>query len=324
MRSPGSLLEKFIFSSKEHGKINLVRAKSGEPGEAISWSASGKFGSIRFMEIEGMGYSFRYGIFDVLEKVTLTTILDIPYAGLFINLGTDIGYTQEGIRASVFNRDDCNLLFLPYTHVRSNLQKGTFFVCDIWLSLEYLQAWRRTFRSLSRLMSKIRRGIPVLEKFEIVRSGSARRQIDEVIKRIMAEHGGKDFQSDEWMNKILLELFAEHQDAIRALALNAGDIEKLRRVQELLIKHPDTAISLKNLAREMAMNEFKLKHGFKRLFGTPVFKFFFEERMKTARYLLGETDKPIGEIAGLVGYKNVASFSAAFKKRFGYPPSGAR
>lgn len=324
MRSPGSLLEKFIFSSKEHGKINLVRVKSGDEGEVIPWHASGKFGSIRFMEVEGKGYSFRYGIFDIREKVALTTILDIPYTGLFINLGADIAYSQEGIRPSAFYRDHCSLLFLPYTHIRTSLEKGRFFVCDVWLSLEYLQSWRRTYRSLSRLMSKIRRGIPVLEKFEVVRGGSARRLIDEGIERMTAADREKDPENDAWMGEALSALFEAHQNAVSAVSLHPADIEKLRRVQEMLIHHPDTVVSLKNLAREMAMNEFKLKDGFKRLFGTPVFKFLFEERMKKARHLLSETDKPIGEIAVLVGYKNVASFSAAYRKRFGYPPSGAR
>jgi methylphosphotriester-DNA--protein-cysteine methyltransferase len=43
-----------------------------------------------------------------------------------------------------------------------------------------------------------------------------------------------------------------------------------------------------------------------------------------ARMLILETDRSIKEIAAEVGYKHVAHFSAAFRRRFGDAPSSFR
>jgi AraC-like DNA-binding protein len=45
--------------------------------------------------------------------------------------------------------------------------------------------------------------------------------------------------------------------------------------------------------------------------------------MQKAVQLLSQKDRTVSEIADLVGYSNVGSFSSEFKKRFGYPPSKA-
>jgi AraC-like DNA-binding protein len=46
--------------------------------------------------------------------------------------------------------------------------------------------------------------------------------------------------------------------------------------------------------------------------------------MDKARKLLEETDESIVGIAELAGYKNVSSFSVAFKKYFGCTPGAYR
>ena len=78
------------------------------------------------------------------------------------------------------------------------------------------------------------------------------------------------------------------------------------------------------MAHIAGINDFKLKNGFKQLYGTTVFGFLFEERMQQAMIMLTETETAIKEISISIGYKNLPNFTAAFKKRFGYPPSFVR
>jgi AraC-like DNA-binding protein len=47
-------------------------------------------------------------------------------------------------------------------------------------------------------------------------------------------------------------------------------------------------------------------------------------RMDRARALIRETETPLWEIAGLVGYSDPAHFSRAFSRYFGHPPSSER
>jgi AraC-like DNA-binding protein len=49
-----------------------------------------------------------------------------------------------------------------------------------------------------------------------------------------------------------------------------------------------------------------------------------DERMQKARTLLLETSMSISDISIRSGYKNLSNFSAAFKRKFGYPPEALR
>jgi AraC-like DNA-binding protein len=108
------------------------------------------------------------------------------------------------------------------------------------------------------------------------------------------------------------------------MCLREGDIQKLREVRDYLLQHIDQPGSLKELARKVGINDFKLKNGFKQLYGTTVFGFLYEERMQRAKNMLADMSMSIKEMSVAIGYKNLSNFTAAYKKRFGYPPSFER
>ena len=47
-------------------------------------------------------------------------------------------------------------------------------------------------------------------------------------------------------------------------------------------------------------------------------------RLQEAQRLIRETEKPISEIAGLVGYSNPGHFAVAFREKYSITPSGYR
>lgn len=83
--------------------------------------------------------------------------------------------------------------------------------------------------------------------------------------------------------------------------------------------HEDHSIA--QLSREIHLNEFKLKRGFKESFGTTVFGFLRQKRMELARELLRSEPLSIIEVANRVGYSNPSHFARAFKEEFGLTPS---
>ncbi len=106
--------------------------------------------------------------------------------------------------------------------------------------------------------------------------------------------------------------------------LNEKDIKSLKRAKDILIENIHNPPSLKELAYKSAINEFKLKKGFKELFGNTVYGFLQEYRLNEAKKLLETDDINISEAAYLVGYKNISHFSTIFKKHFGYSPINIR
>ena len=102
------------------------------------------------------------------------------------------------------------------------------------------------------------------------------------------------------------------------------DKRKLVEAKELLhsrIENPPTIIEL---AKLIGLNEYKLKRGFKELFGTTIFGYIHKSRMTLAKKLLLGTDKSAKEIAFETGYGSPQHFSNAFKKEFGITPNSVK
>jgi len=108
---------------------------------------------------------------------------------------------------------------------------------------------------------------------------------------------------------------------LRATQLKKADIDRLYKAKEILRETQSCPPGLLELARQVGLNDFKLKAGFKQLFGTTVFGYIREERMNTARLLLEQGNSNVSETALTVGYTNMSHFSALFRKTYGINPS---
>ncbi|MBT7561109.1 MAG: helix-turn-helix transcriptional regulator [Proteobacteria bacterium] len=78
--------------------------------------------------------------------------------------------------------------------------------------------------------------------------------------------------------------------------------------------------SLAGLSRQVSLNEFKLKKGFRDRFGVTVFGYLRQKRMEHARELLKTRDSTVLEVANTVGYSNPSHFTRAFRGAFGINP----
>ena len=106
--------------------------------------------------------------------------------------------------------------------------------------------------------------------------------------------------------------------------IKPADRDALFALREFLDKTFTKEHSLRSLSRSFGLNEFKLKRGFKELFGTTVFDYLHDLKMEYARQLLSAEDLLINEVSSVVGYKNPNHFSTAFKRKFGINPTQLR
>lgn len=107
-------------------------------------------------------------------------------------------------------------------------------------------------------------------------------------------------------------------------SLRPADIERLHQVKDLVRSHMRQPLSLMELARRTGLNEFKLKRGFRHLFGATVFGYLHQLRMEKSRMLLEDGRLNVKEVSYAVGYMNQGRFSDAFKKQYGVRPSRYR
>jgi AraC family transcriptional activator of pyochelin receptor len=122
---------------------------------------------------------------------------------------------------------------------------------------------------------------------------------------------------------LVLQAESYHQllSPIKIYAKTDYDKERLIYAREYLMRHIEVPPSLPQLARAAGINEYKLKRGFKEMFGTTVFGYLAESRLERAKIDLLEAKKSITEIAFELGYSSVQHFSSTFRKKFGVAPS---
>lgn len=101
--------------------------------------------------------------------------------------------------------------------------------------------------------------------------------------------------------------------------LNTNDIERIYAAKEILLERLEEPPSLMELAQLVNLNDYKLKVGFKAVFGTTVFGYLLHHRMGKACQLL-QQQQSIAIVAASVGYTNHAAFSRTFRRHFGVSP----
>ena len=116
----------------------------------------------------------------------------------------------------------------------------------------------------------------------------------------------------------------EGKEPVNAKIVGFSDRDKIYQARDTICSEYLNPPSLHDLALRVGTNECTLKAGFKEAFRTTVFNYLFDYRMNIAIHYLLDTNKSIGEVAGLVGYEHQAHFCTAFKRKFNVTPSEYR
>jgi len=97
-----------------------------------------------------------------------------------------------------------------------------------------------------------------------------------------------------------------------------------RRVAEFIDAHLRDDVSLAALAGIARLSPFHFARAFKKSFGMPPHRYHVMRRMTRAKALLGEPARSVTEIAFELGFHELSSFTAAFRKQTGVSPTQYR
>jgi AraC-like DNA-binding protein len=106
-------------------------------------------------------------------------------------------------------------------------------------------------------------------------------------------------------------------------SLRDEDRLRVQRAQQIIEAHYDIDWTIARLAREVGVNERKLKEGFRQVVGNSVHAHLREVRIDVAAALLAE-GKTVTEAAFAVGFSSLSHFSKAFAAVKGVQPSRYR
>ncbi|WP_427180203.1 helix-turn-helix transcriptional regulator [Paenibacillus sp. TC-CSREp1] len=125
----------------------------------------------------------------------------------------------------------------------------------------------------------------------------------------------------EILNRFMIQLF---DLAPIPAGFSREDIRKLYLAREIMEASMVDPPSLLCLSKQVGLNDFKLKKGFKALFGSTVFEYLRQVRLNHAMKLLLNQGNNVTEAAVTVGYNNISAFSQQFHRKFGVKPSDVK
>ena len=120
---------------------------------------------------------------------------------------------------------------------------------------------------------------------------------------------------------LLLETFFEQFKPARTYSLTGREVRRALEARDIIMRDLSATPQLDHLGRTIGLNRMNLNRAFREVFGTTVFRFLLQERMKLALTLLEEGGQSGADIAASCGYEHYSNFSAAFKRHYNFSPS---
>lgn len=322
--------------SREHGKITcsplinqgslpgLSPVGEGTDGKMELLGATGPYGSIVHHEIREETYSLWHSRYILRQDMTLVITSDQPALSLNFVLKSDINYLLDGFLKDTMLEQQFNMVYIPRTKCSYTFRKNEeYALFGIQYTYGYLERWNNQFPLLKNFLNNAKNNVPAMISSA---HPTATPEMKVIISDILNGMYAKPVRKMRLEGKALelleasLEQVSSSDSGTGHIRFADSDLNKMRQARKYLLWNLGKQITLRSLAHEVGTNVFKLKKGFKLMYGVTVFEFLREERMQKARKLLRETQMPIYKIASIVGYYNPANFATTFKKRFGYSP----
>lgn len=290
---------------------------------ALPTIARAYFGDLLFQHYAGNGFDIWFSNYFIQKDTVLIGRGDLPILELRIHL---MNAAQTGWNGSSLNTImpyQYNLSYTPFMDNKSKFEANkrcqTF---DIHFKIPYLERLAPDFPVLSKFLEKVIKGQPT-ELSELDRYLSPGMiQLVNILMNCPYKNGSAALFIEAKVIELLLVVLEECCDEapLKAIRLSNYDIEMLQAMKQHTEKEFVNPLTIKELARKFTINEYKLKKGFKFLFGTSVYNYMNRMRMEKAALTLLETDLQVEEIASLTGFEDRAAFDKAFKKHFSCTP----
>ena len=295
------------------------------PGSDAS-SAAGKYGKILFQQIEAGEIRIIYTTFLADEDIAIDFRCSPGTMQTHVALKNDSHYFISGIGELFLAEGQFNMIDSAKLEGTLFLEKGkeyrtvhlifsSQFLDKLMPAFQYLEEWLASDSPQPRLLFKVH---PWLSE-----------QLKKVINSLLnctciSDERRQFYREIKAMEFFCLALNNGSGAVTQAVRLTRRNIELIHASKHIMDNNFDQHITIASIAKQTGMNEFKLKAGFKQLFGISMFEYLMKTRMQTAKDLLLETDKPIKEIAVLTGYATKQSFLNAFKRYFHDTPGAFR
>ncbi|MBP1995564.1 helix-turn-helix transcriptional regulator [Paenibacillus eucommiae] len=111
-----------------------------------------------------------------------------------------------------------------------------------------------------------------------------------------------------------------YERSSKSTKLSTSDMQKIRLAHDVILDRMAEPPTLLELSRLIGLNDYKLKIGFKEMYGTTVYGYLRNKRLEKAFLLLQKGNISVNDTSCAVGYSNPSYFAEAFREKFGINP----
>lgn len=301
------------------GWLETLRIPGSQP-----WSAEGDFGTLFFEEYQSDPFTVRFCFLRFTQKMTI--LFDEPSSFITARIITKGNWHFSAGKQPISLGPDQYLIYRANEiQEKFVFEKNREYQCLVILcEPQKLEEFASAIPELAESLND-----PLSDKsfFLGKKPGQISREVTDIIRSIIdSPYTGAtgEYYIRQCLEKLffLLLVLSDKKES-KKITPTKEEIEAAHAAAQLIVADITRHYSIPEIARQVHLNEFRLKYVFKHIFKRGIFTYLLQARMNEARDLLAHSDKPIKEIASLTGYK-LAGFITAFRKYFGYTPGSIR
>lgn len=310
----------------------VLEFKSGLPNHyngpilkgAIAYFTKTNLADLVLQEIEGEGYCIRFVIGKFLKRVQLSGLINTEGLYSYFMLKSNIRKQINSIGKLHIRQEQFACLYSAKSDCKATFEKNKEFrAIDLYYSPKLLEELLPFFPELKNVTLNSPATLITAKPFWMLPTmKEITAQILSCPYNEMTRQFYFDLKVRELLYQILESAYNRKMTDIHFTPWEVAKIHEARSIlKEYISKKPP---SIKWLSKRVALNEFKLKMGFRQYFDSSIIDWLQEEKMQAARDLVLTTNKPVKEICEMVGYPLTTNFITAFRRRFGVTPGSLR
>lgn len=262
------------------------------------------------------------------ENLTINTSSTVGGFIIIVNLEDDVNYLDNTIKKSfIFRRGE---VFVRYIgdyegamefEEKTSLKSLTFLVRDKFLQKYLFDNFQDNHtlqnRCKSTVLTDIRQSI-ISPKLLHIAKEIYNSPLENNLAKLYIQSKAYEFIWEEF-SEIAKVLLPDKKVLYQDKKLNKQDIRALNLAKKL-IEEDKEFYTLDKLCKKVALNPFKLKYGFKKVFNITPGHMILDVKMQKAKKLLLTQEYNVSQVSRIIGYKHSSSFSSAFLKHFKVTP----
>lgn len=294
---------------------------------ATAITAQLPFGEMVFQHHAGEGFDIWFSNYFISQPLELHGRADIPILELHIQFLNQFDIVWDGFGKNTLKPYQYNISYTPYVENKARFLAGRdYHTFDIHFTVGFLERLAPSSAALRRFLEKVAMKQPAsISAIDRFLTPGMVQVVNQILKCDFRDGLNRffiDCKVKELFVMVLDHVAGEHP--LFPIKLTEYDIEKLYEVKDILLADFEEKLTLTQISRKVGLNEYKLKKGFKYLFGSTVFGYRHTIRMEKARQIILETKLPFADIAYMTGFEHPENFQKAFKKFFGYTAAKLR